>query len=139
MVNVFVTYIGKMVKGAVVSAAAVAFVAGSILCCCLTMPSRVQTHAPKSVAHCHASKAGHAADQESQTCNCCKITRNKSDQTEKFAAIVPSLGLFIQFTLVADHWFHLAQHIFISPLAYQGPPGDRSSPALYLQYSVLRL
>ncbi|GEM_PF-5731576 len=132
-------YIGKVLKAAVVSMAAAAFLISAFLCCCLTKSAHAQTPVPKASSHCQAHKADQAKKQESKTCDCCKIVKNDPGQAGKVFELVQSLGKSFKIAFVADYWAGNLTCVVSTHLAYQGPPRANESLPIYLQVSSLRL
>lgn len=130
-------YIGKALKAAVVSMAAVAFLTSGLLVCCMMMPSHAK--AASKAPSCHAHKSGQAKKQESKTCDCCKVSKNQSEQAGKFFEFVGNFGKDFKIALVADFWAVVSHQVVSTHLAYQGPPRANESLPIYLQVSSLRL
>ena len=133
------TYIGKALKAAVVSMAAVVFLVSGILFCCMMRPAHAQTHASKAASHCHARAADQAKKQESKTCDCCKIVKNDPGQAGKVFELVQSFGKSFKIAFVIDYLANNPVYVISTHLAYQGPPRANESLAIYLQVSSLRL
>jgi hypothetical protein len=124
-------YIGKTLKAGVVLAAAVAFVSGSLLCCCLTKTAHASAQ-PKACCHKHQT----AKADPSKTCEHCKI-RASLDLAKAFD-LLPSLAKHLHHAWIADALVYRLP-IRIPHLAYTGPPRAPSSLPVYLQFSCLRL
>ena len=139
MIKQIHTYIGKALKATVVFMAAFALVAGSLLCCCLAKTAQASTYIPKVSNHCHQAKAAQHKADDSKTCDCCKVTRDDSDQIAKPLGIVPSFVKSFSISFVADVLAYLPHVRSSYHLAYAGPPRANTSVPIYLQLSNLRL
>jgi hypothetical protein len=129
--NKLTAYIGRALKAGVVLTAAVAFLGGSFLCCCLSKTAHAST---SQKTCCHKTKA--QKSEPSKTCDHCKI-RSVSDLTKTFD-LMPSLAKSLQTFGSADvPAYFFAEHL--TRLAYTGPPRAHPSLPIYLQVSCLRL
>ena len=130
--------IGKAVRAALVSTAALAFVFSGLLCCCLAPPSHAKTQAVK-VPSCHAHKADQAKKQESKTCDCCKIAKNDTSKSGLISELVQSMDKSFKVSFSTGLFPRISHQFNTFHLAYQGPPRTDNPLAIYLQNSSLRL
>ena len=131
-------YIGKAIKASVVSLAMVAFLASGILFCCQIQLTHAKARVAQAMPSCHAHKADQAT-KDSKTCDCCKISKNQSEQAVRAFELVQNFGNDFKIGLIADFLTGITSQVVSYHLAYQGPPRANESLPIYLQVSSLRL
>ena len=140
MIRSAISYIGKIIRSAVVLTTTTVFLLSGLMLCCQVNVAHAEQLKAKTASCCHVSKTNHFKEHDSKSCRCCKISKDSPDKAnESFEITQTSNKSFHNIFLSVDRLVNVMHHRASLALAYQGPPRANRSLPIYLQLSNLRL